>query len=92
MKILEIKSCRQCYHAQWHGLPDFDTCELTRKEIDYLTIPDWCPLPTAAQSSVEADTRRPCCKDMKTDPLGCDLVCPICGRTIYGNLITKGET
>lgn len=44
MKILKIESCRQCYHAQWHGNPDFDTCELMEKEIDYLDLPEWCPL------------------------------------------------
>jgi len=42
---------------------------------------DWYQTQTGWRyQPVKADVRNPCCKDMKPDPLGYDLVSPICGR------------
>lgn len=59
-KLLKIDSCRECYNSQWLGNPNFNQCVLTKKELDYLDIPDWCPLEDAPGKAIEEDRCQRC--------------------------------
>ena len=68
-------NCKHCSdrHHELDPLGEWKWCELHTRDVheDSETCIDW-----------EADVRKPCCKDMRPDPLGYDLVCPICGRIV----------
>ena len=54
-KMIKIYSCVPCQHNGWLlGVPDSEknVCVLTGKVIENIeTIPDWCPLPDAPDTS-----------------------------------------